>query len=54
MLIAPSDPSGSYLLEKISNDRPAVGSRMPYTSPPLADYEITAVRQWIEGGAQDD
>jgi hypothetical protein len=54
MLVAPSDPNGSYLLEKLSSDHPAVGSRMPYTSPPLPDYEITAVRQWIENGAQND
>ena len=54
MLVAPSDPSGSYLLEKLSNDHPTSGARMPYLSNPLPDGEITAVRQWIEQGAQED
>jgi len=54
MLIVPGDPSGSYLFEKISNDHPTSGARMPYTSSPLPDYEITAVRDWIEQGAQNN
>lgn len=54
MLVVPSDPNGSYLFEKISNDHPASGSRMPYLSNPLPEGEIAAVRQWIEQGAQDD
>ena len=54
MLIAPADPNNSYLYEKISSDHPTSGARMPYTSPPLPDNEITAVQQWIEQGAQDD
>lgn len=54
MLVLPADPGGSYLLEKISSATPTSGSRMPYASSPLPDSEITAVRQWIELGAQDD
>lgn len=54
MRVAPSDPNGSYLLEKISSDHPTSGARMPYASSPLPESEITGVRQWIEQGAQDD
>jgi len=54
MLVTPSDPNGSYLLEKISSDHPASGARMPYLSNPLPGGEITAIGQWIEQGAQDD
>ena len=54
MLVVPADPNGSFLLEKISIDHPASGSRMPYLSIPLPEGEVAAVRQWIEQGAQDD
>lgn len=54
MLVVPSNPDGSYLLEKISSDHPTSGARMPYTSTPLPEGEIAAVRQWIELGAQDN
>lgn len=54
ILVVPSDPDASYLLEKIASDQPASGSRMPYSSSPLPDSEISVVRQWIEQGAPDD
>jgi hypothetical protein len=50
LLVAPGDLDASYLFEKIANERPRVGDRMPLASA-LAPLDIEAVRQWIVGGA---
>jgi hypothetical protein len=51
--IAPGDPDGSYLLQKISIATPLDGVRMP-PDQPLAAHKIEAIRAWITAGAQDD
>jgi hypothetical protein len=51
--IAPGDPDGSYLLQKISSATPIDGVRMP-PDQPLPDSKIEAIRLWIAAGAQDD
>lgn len=53
-LVLPADPDGSYLLEKLTRDRPSAGSRMPYASSPLDAKAIAAIRQWIELGAPNN
>ena len=53
-LVLPEDPDGSYLLEKLSDDSPTFGTRMPYASDPLPAEKIAAIRKWIESGAADD
>jgi hypothetical protein len=51
--IAPGDPDGSYLLQKISSGAPLDGVRMP-PDQPLAPHKIEAIRLWIASGAQND
>jgi hypothetical protein len=53
MRIAPGDPDGSYLLQKISSTTPLDGVRMP-PDQPLPANKIEAIRLWIAAGAQDD
>jgi hypothetical protein len=48
--VVPGDGS-SFLLEKVENDQPSCGTRMP-TSGPLSEAEIAALRKWIEDGAE--
>jgi len=53
-LVVPGDPDGSYLYEKLSNDHPCSGLRMPRTefgSGALPECLIGLVRQWILTGA---
>lgn len=52
--VIPSDPDRSYLLEKLVDEIPTAGSRMPYTSSPLPEEKILAIRRWIELGAPND
>ena len=51
LLINPGRPDESYLVEKISEDEPTRGSRMPRGMPPLSDEEIETIRSWVLGGA---
>lgn len=53
MRVVPGDPAASYLFEKISSDKPAVGARMP-PGQPLPAAVIQSVRRWIESGAAAD
>ena len=53
MRIAPGDPAGSYLLQKISSATPLDGVRMP-PDQPLPAYKIDAIRLWITAGAPND
>ncbi len=52
--VAPGDPDNSYLVWKIEGRPEIVGDRMPRGRPPLAAEQITAIRQWIADGAQDN
>jgi hypothetical protein len=53
MRIAPGDPAGSYLLQKISSATPLNGVRMA-PDQPLPAYKIEAIRLWITAGAPND
>ena len=53
-LVVPGDPDTSYLYQKLSNDRPCSGMRMPrgeFGSEPLQDCVTALVRAWIAAGA---
>jgi hypothetical protein len=52
--VAPGDAASSYLHEKISDDTPAVGERMPPASQgyaPLSAADIATITNWINSGA---
>jgi hypothetical protein len=51
MRVKPGDSANSYLYQKISQDNPQVGTRMPQGRPNLSDDEINLIRRWIDGGA---
>ena len=53
-LVVPGDPDASYLYQKLSNDHPCSGMRMPrgeFGSEPLQDCVTAIVREWIAAGA---
>lgn len=50
--IVPFDPEQSFLFEKISQDKPSAGVRMP-PGQPLAEDEIAMIRAWIVAGAEN-
>jgi hypothetical protein len=54
ILVVPGDPSSSYLYQKLSNDKPCQGTRMPRSElgvNPLPSCAIDLVRSWIAAGA---
>jgi hypothetical protein len=51
--VAPGDPAGSYLWQKISNPSPQIGVRMP-PDQPLSLSAIEAIRAWIANGAANN
>lgn len=48
--VVPGDADGSYLMEKLTAETPAVGDPMPPTAP-LEAERIELVRAWIDDGA---
>jgi hypothetical protein len=50
-LIAPGDPSGSYLLDKLRGEPLCSGDRMPLDKAPFSDAQIQAMSDWICEGA---
>ncbi len=52
--IDPGNPDNSYLVWKIEGRAGIVGAQMPFGRLPLSAEEITAIRQWITDGAQDN
>ncbi|MFQ5603970.1 MAG: c-type cytochrome [bacterium] len=55
MRVAPGDPDGSYLIQKISSASPKAGRRMPFDGPPfLSQSEIQLIRDWIAQGAPNN
>ncbi len=57
--VAPGDPEGSYLIDKITNQDLCAGKPMPRTFDsaawmPLPSEDIQAVYDWICSGAKDD
>ncbi|MCB9544147.1 MAG: hypothetical protein H6703_17090, partial [Myxococcales bacterium] len=49
--VARGSPAGSYLVQKLALDRPAVGGRMPLGMPPLSVDDMQKVVTWIRAGA---
>lgn len=52
--VIPGDPDGSYLLEKLTQDNPRFGDRMPLFQTPLSADQIELIRTWIAEGAQNN
>ncbi len=53
LIVIPGKPDESPLVDKIENEEPEYGDRMP-PGTPLTDEEIAAIRQWIEEGAKEE
>lgn len=52
VLVAPGDPAGSYLLDKLAGAAGIAGDRMPPGGGPgLSAGQLAAVRAWIAAGA---
>lgn len=52
-LIAPGDPAGSYVMDKVLNQNLCAGKKMP-PSASLAADKIQLLADWICGGALND
>ena len=53
--VIPSDPDGSYLVQKLEGAPGIAGERMPGTGGPfLTTGQIAIIRRWIELGAAND
>jgi hypothetical protein len=50
--VVPFQPDQSFFFEKIAQEKPSVGKRMP-PGQPLPDEEIAQIRAWIEAGAEN-
>ncbi len=50
-LVVPGDADTSLLIQKITQDNPPVGLRMPKFAPPLSNEEVNLIRDWINQGA---
>lgn len=55
LLVAPREPSRSFLLSKLTGDlAPGDGSQMPLTGAALPDASIELIADWIAAGAPPD
>lgn len=54
LLVSPGDPEASYLVWKVEGRADITGGRMPLGLPRLSEDEISAIRGWIEQGAEDN
>ncbi len=52
--VNPGKPEASYLVWKVEGRASITGGRMPLDLPPLSEDQITAIRGWIEQGAEDN
>jgi hypothetical protein len=53
--VVPGDRAGSWMYDKIANDRPADGKdRMPVATELVDDATLGRMRDWITAGANDD
>lgn len=53
-IIVPGEPENSPIVDKISNDNPAEGERMPYQRAQLSSAQIDSIVAWIDDGAPDN
>lgn len=51
--VVPFQPDQSPLIDKIENDLPQFGGRMPFNSPALSVPELELMRRWVDQGARD-
>ncbi|MCA9525783.1 MAG: hypothetical protein KC549_05745 [Myxococcales bacterium] len=51
VLVIPGQPNGSYLLEKLTEDAPEAGTRMPQGGGRLPAEQVAQIRRWIAAGA---
>ncbi|MFT3770390.1 MAG: hypothetical protein QM820_33600 [Minicystis sp.] len=51
--VVPGAPEGSVFYLKLSEEKPACGSRMPIGKEPFGEAELSLVRAWIAGGARE-
>lgn len=51
LLVAPRNPGGSYLLNKLTATDMCSGSRMPKGGSALSSGELDVIRSWIGSGA---
>jgi hypothetical protein len=52
--VTPGDPERSFLFEKIVEQVPSEGARMPMGGSPLLAEDIALIESWIEQGALDN
>lgn len=53
-IIDPGNPGNSPIVDKISNNNPQFGSRMPEGGSPLSSAKIDSIVAWIEDGAANN
>lgn len=53
-IIQPGEPENSPIVDKISNENPQEGERMPLNRSPLSEANIDSIVAWIENGAPDN
>lgn len=53
-VINPGNPNNSPIVDKISNENPEFGERMPLNRQPLSDAEIDSIFAWINDGAPNN
>lgn len=51
--VQPGKPEESYLIEKLTQDQPAAGARMP-PGATVSDEQLELLRSWIANGAKRD
>ncbi len=52
--VAPGDAVNSYLVIKIEQTNPPVGTRMPQGRSPLSSVRIQNIKNWVNRGAKDN
>ena len=52
--VVPGEPEASLLVDKLANETPSCGARMPQGFMPLDAMELETVRSWITAGALND
>jgi len=46
--VTPGDPEHSFVWNKVTQEKPACGNRMPFGFEPLPDAALECIRGWIE------
>ena len=51
--VIPCDGAGSFLYEKVFEDTPSLGLKMPLTGSALTESELLVLELWIDEGANE-